>query len=69
MVIREAPRVEKLVVPPGLLVSCPRASVGAPEPETATFLDVARFLVTLAARNDACAGQVDELRGLLAPVP
>ena len=65
--VREPPRVERLDVPPALLAPCPRAKDGAPDPATATNLDAARYIVTLAARNDDCAGRVDQLRALLAP--
>ena len=64
--VREPPRVTKMEVPPALLAPCPRAKDGAPDPATATNLDAARFIVTLAARNDDCAGKVDQLRVLLA---
>ena len=65
--VREAPRVERLHVPAVLLAPCAPASEGAPDPATATFLDAARYIVQLAARNDSCAAQVDGLRALLAP--
>ena len=67
IVVHEAPRIAKLDIPPALLASCPRARDGAPDPQTATNLDAARFIVALAGRNDACADQVDGLRALLAP--
>lgn len=66
VMVREAPRVERLQVPAVLLAPCAPASEGAPDPATATFLDAARYIVTLAARNDDCAGRVDGLRALLA---
>jgi hypothetical protein len=65
--VREAPRVERLDVPGSLLAPCAAAKADAPDPATASFLDTARYIVQLAARNDSCAGQVDNLRALLAP--
>jgi hypothetical protein len=56
-----------MVVPAVLLEPCAPAKEAAPDPATASFLDVARYILELAARNDACAGQVDQLRALLAP--
>ena len=64
--VREAPRVERLQVPAVLLAPCAPAKEGAPDPATATFLDAAKYIVMLAAKNDSCAGQVDRLRALLA---
>ena len=66
-VVHEAPKVERMAVPAALLAPCARAKDRAPNPATATFLDAARYIVTLAARNDSCADQVEGLRVLLAP--
>jgi len=65
--VREAPRVERLRVPTVLLAPCASAREGAPDPAAATFLDAARYIVQLAARNDSCAAQLNGLRALLAP--
>lgn len=53
-------------IPPALLAPCPRAKEDAPDPATATNLDAARYIITLAARHDDCAGKVDQIRALLA---
>jgi hypothetical protein len=67
VIVHEAPRVTVMEVPPALLAPCLRAKDGAPDSATATNLDAARYVVILAARNDACGEQVDALRVLLAP--
>ena len=67
VMVREPPRVERMDIPPALLAPCPRARDDAPDPATATNLDAARAIVTLAGRLDDCAGRVDALRALLAP--
>ena len=65
--LHQAPRVTNPVVPAALLEPCPAAKADAPDPKTASVLDAARFIVILAARNDDCAGRVEQLRALLAP--